>query len=56
MQLNFNNSKSITLDAPMTVYDAAAAAELISRAVIAARVNGKVCALTTVLEGDADID
>ena len=55
MQLNFNNTKTITLDAPMTVYDAAVAAELISRAVIAARVNGQVCALTTVLEADADI-
>ncbi len=55
MQINFKE-KSIELDAPMSVFDAAAAAELISRSVIAARVNGKVCALTQLLDGDADVE
>ncbi len=55
MQIHFKE-KSIELDAPMSVFDAAAAAELISRQVIAARVNGKVCALTQILDGDADVE
>ena len=55
MQINFKD-KSVAFDAPITVYDAAAAAELISRAVIAARVNGKVCALTRVIDADADVE
>ncbi len=55
MNIRFQD-KSIVLDSPMSVFDAAAAAELISRAVIAARVNGKVCALTHVLDADADVE
>ena len=43
-------------DAPLTVYDAAVAAGLISRAVLAAHVNGKLCALTQMLDGDADVE
>ena len=39
-----------------TVYDAAAEAGLISRAVIAAKVNGEVVALTKLLDGDADVE
>ncbi len=42
-------------DSPLSVYDAAAEAGLISRAVIAAKVDGKVCELTHVLEGDAQV-
>ena len=41
---------------PLTVYDAAVAAGLISRAVLAAHVNGKLCALTQMLDGDADVE
>ena len=40
----------------LTVYEAAQEAELISRAVIAAKVNGTVCALTTPIEADAQIE
>ncbi|MBE6693481.1 MAG: threonine--tRNA ligase [Ruminococcaceae bacterium] len=54
MKINFG-SKVVELDAPMTVYDAAAAAELISRGVIGAKVNGKLCALTEQLTDDADV-
>ena len=42
-------------DAPLTVYDAASAAGLIARDVIAARVNGEVCDLTTELSSDAEV-
>ncbi|MBQ9161721.1 MAG: threonine--tRNA ligase [Clostridia bacterium] len=54
MKINFG-SKVVELEAPMTVYDAAASAELISRSVIGARVNGKLCALTEALASDADV-
>ena len=47
--------KKIELCAPITVYEAAKEAELISREVIAASVNGTVCDLTTPLDGDAEI-
>ena len=40
----------------LTVYEAAQEAALISRAVIAAKVNGNVCALTTPIEADADVE
>ena len=43
MQINFKD-KSMSFDAPVTVYDAAAAAELVTRAHIAAHVNGKTFA------------
>ena len=47
--------KKVELCAPITVYEAAKEAELISREVIAASVNGTVCDLTTPLDGDAEI-
>ena len=40
---------------PITVYDAANEAGLISRAVIAAKVNGTVSALTTLIDKDAEV-
>ena len=40
----------------LTVYEAAQEAELISRAVLAAKVNGEVCALSTPLTADADVE
>ena len=55
MKINFGE-QAIEISAPMSVYDAAAEAGLISRAVIAAKVNGKVCALTTLIEGDANVE
>ena len=47
--------KKLELSAPITVYEAAKEAELISREVIAASVNGEVCDLTTPLSGDAEV-
>ena len=46
----------IALAEPKTVYDVAAEAGLISRAVIAAKLNGEVVALTKMVEGDAEIE
>ena len=40
---------------PITVFEAAQEAELISRAVVAAKVNGIVCAMTQMLDSDADV-
>ena len=48
-------TKKAAFEAPLSVYDAAAAAELISRDVLAAEVNGKVVALTAVLSADANV-
>ncbi len=49
-------NKSLEFDAPITAYDAAHAAELISRDVIAAKVNGEVCDLTTVIDDEAEVE
>ena len=47
------NGNEFNANEAKTVYDAAKEAELISRAVIAAKVNGTVCALSTeIKEGD----
>ena len=40
----------------LTVYEAAQEAGLISRAVLAAKVNGTICALTTPITSDAEIE
>ena len=55
MKINFGEV-SIEKAEPISVYDAAAEAGVISRAVLAAKVNGKVCALTTPIEADADVE
>ena len=55
MKINFGE-QIIELSEPKSVYDAAAEAGIISRAVLAAKVDGKVCALTTLLEGDANVE
>ncbi len=54
MKINFGET-TIALQEPKSVYDAAAEAGIISRAVVAAKVNGKVCALTEVIDTDADV-
>ena len=45
-----------TSDAPISVYDAARAAGIITREHIAAKVNGKLTELTHVIDGDADVE
>ncbi len=55
-KITFQNGKEIELLLPATVYDAAREAELITREVIAAKVDGKLCALTEPLAGDASVE
>ena len=55
MKINFGE-QIIELSEPKSVYDAAAEAGIISRAVLAAKVDGKVCALTTLLESNANVE
>ena len=54
MKIDFG-AKTIEVQAPASVYDAAKEAELISREVIAAEVDGKNTELTTVLSSDAKV-
>ena len=54
MKINFGE-QVIEKAEPISVYDAAAEAGIISRAVLAAKVNGKLCALTTLIEDDASV-
>ncbi len=51
--LTFEGQAPLNFDAPITVYDAATSAGLISREVLAATVNGSVVDLTTTLDTDA---
>ena len=55
MKVKFGETE-IALAEPKTVYDAAAEAGLISRAVIAAKLNGEVVALTKLIENDAEVE
>ena len=48
--------KEMQFDAPVTAYDAARAAELISRDVLACKINGEVKDLTTPIDADADVE
>ena len=48
-------NKQLAFEAPLSVYDAAREAELISREVIACSVNGKMVDLTHVIDGDAAV-
>ena len=54
MKINFGE-KMVEVAEPLSVYDAAAQAELVSRAHVAALVNGEVRAMTYVLDSDADV-
>ncbi|MBE6577019.1 MAG: threonine--tRNA ligase [Ruminococcaceae bacterium] len=55
MKINFGE-QIIEKNEPISVYDAAAEAGIISRAVVAAKVNGTVCALTTPITDDASVE
>ena len=48
--------KEMRFDAPLSVFDAAKEAELVTRAHVAAKVNGKVVGMTQLLESDADVE
>ena len=47
--------KEMSFDAPLSVFDAAAAAELVSRAHLAALVNGELVGMTHVLDKDCSV-
>ncbi len=55
MKVKFGDVE-LSLAEPRTVYDAAAEAGLISRAVIAAKLGGEVVALTKLIEADAEVE
>jgi len=55
MKVKFGGTE-VVLAEPKTVYDAAAEAGLISRAVIAAKLNGEEVALTKLIETDAEVE
>ena len=48
--------KEMRFDAPLSVFDAAKEAELVTRAHVAAKVNGKVVGMTQLLESDAEVE
>jgi threonyl-tRNA synthetase len=54
MNIKFGNVV-LEKNEPLTVFEAAQEAGLISRAVVAAKINGVVCAMTQMLDGDADV-
>ena len=55
IKVKFVTGENIEVEALTTVYDAAAAAGLISRSVIACRIGDKVCDLTTPIAEDSEI-
>ncbi len=48
--------KEMQFETPVTAYDAARAAELISRDVLVCKINGEVKDLTTPIDADADVE
>ncbi len=56
MKITFNKNEVREFDAPLSVFDAAKEAGLISRAVIAANVDGELSALTKQIDADAEIE
>ena len=55
LNIKFADGKQVSVEAGTTVYDAAAAAEAISREVLAATVNGELVGLTTPLTADSEV-
>ena len=54
-QVKFGD-KVMSFEAPLSVFDAAKEAELVSREVLAAKVNGKVVGMTEQLAADAEVE
>ncbi|MBQ6614114.1 MAG: threonine--tRNA ligase, partial [Clostridia bacterium] len=55
ISVKFSGGEVVSVENGTTVYDAAAAAGIISREVLAASVNGEVVGLTTPIVSDADV-
>ncbi len=54
IKINFGE-KTVEMEAPITVYEAARSAELVSRATLACEIGGEICALSKELNADADV-
>ena len=54
IKVNFGE-KIIECEAPITVYEAARAGELVSRATLACEIGGEICALSKELTSDTDV-
>jgi len=54
IKVNFGE-KIVECEAPITVYEAARAGELVSRATLACEIGGEICALSKELDADADV-
>ena len=54
IKINFGG-KAVEMEAPVTVYEAAKAAELVSRATLACEIGGAICALSRELNADTDV-
>ena len=54
IKVNFGE-KIVECEAPITVYEAARAGELVSRATLACEIGGEICALSKELNADADV-
>ncbi|MBQ1260484.1 MAG: TGS domain-containing protein, partial [Clostridia bacterium] len=56
MKITFKTGEVFEAQAPLSVYDAARELGIISREVIAAKVNGSACELSTQLTADAEVE
>ena len=54
-KINFASGHVYESEGSVSVYEAARALEIISRDVLAAKVNGEVCELSTIIDSDADV-
>ena len=54
IKINFGE-KIVECEAPITVYEAARAGELVSRATLACEIGGEICALSKELNADSDV-
>ena len=55
MIYRFSSGETFTAESPVSIYDAAANAGIISREILCARVNGEVVDMTYVPQGDCDV-
>lgn len=53
--VKFVSGKEMALEAPVSVYEAAKAAELVSKETLVAKVNGELVDLTHVIDADAEV-
>ena len=55
VNVKFSNGQTFSADAPVTIYDAAKASDLIDKTVFAALLNGEPAELTQTISGDCEI-